>query len=149
MGVVLWTKTGKGRRIDKIAGSPAGNGYLYVCIHGSKYPVHRLAWFLVNNEWPEEIDHIDGNPLNNKIANLRKATRSQNMMNRRVVGNSKTGISGVSFSNTRKKWVAHIGINGKLRFLGYFTDIRKAAEARLCAERDLFGVFSKNHTQSL
>lgn len=93
-----------------LAGSKTGQasdsgGYLHVGIDGGCYRNQRLAWFYVNGEWPEtHVDHINGNKLDNRIANLRIATRSQNCMNskRRIDGKSK--YRGVSIHKQSGRW---------------------------------------------
>lgn len=71
----------------KIVGSSDGKGYLTVNINKRRYRVHRIIWAMHNNRWPEdEIDHIDRNKSNNKIENLREASRSINSLNRRKNG---------------------------------------------------------------
>jgi len=88
---------------------------------------HRLAWFLVYGRNPKgEIDHINGNPSDNRICNLRECTRSQNVMNTRR-GN------GVCWHKTKKKWQALVKSGGKSHFLGHF-DTREEAEEFLRAD---------------
>lgn len=76
-----------------------------------------------------EIDHIDGNRLNNQKSNLRFATSSQNKINRGARKDNCSGYKGVSWHKQRNRWTARIMVNGKYKHLGLFTDILEAAKA--------------------
>lgn len=88
----------------------------------------------------EQVDHIDGNPLNNRRANLRPATRAQNTRNRRA--RSASGFKGVYRDKQRRKWRAAIRHNDRLRHLGMYTSRIEAARAYDDAARDLFGPYA-------
>jgi hypothetical protein len=107
-----------------------------------RYLAHRLAWLYVHGEWPAgEIDHVNGDPLDNRIVNLRPATRSQQMLNRRVMNTS--GYKGVSYWEARGKWRAQIRFNGRNKTLGYFLTVEEAAEAYLFAALEHHGDFAR------
>lgn len=91
----------------------------------------------------EGSDHIDGNGLNNQRENLRPATRSQNMFNRRLNKNSDSGFKGVNRRKDRNKWVAYIKVNGKQQHLGYFDTAEEAGRAYDVAARELHGKFAR------
>lgn len=141
-GVFSWRNSGRGRRPQR-AGTSESSGYERITICGEKHYSHRLAWFVVTGEWAIEIDHVDGDGMNNKISNLRKATRVQNMRNRGIAKNSKSGITGVSFNNEKKMWCSYIQLNGKTRHLGFFKEKSHAATARRAAEKESFGAFCR------
>ena len=109
---------------------------IYVDSQG--YRAHRLAWFFVHGEWPSgDVDHIDGNPLNNAIANLRCVNRSVNMENqRRARADSKLGILGVS-QRSENSFRATIYVRGTAHRLGNFTNAEEAHQAYLTAKRQL------------
>lgn len=88
-----------------------------------------LARFLLNSPDNMEIDHIDGNRLNNQKSNLRLATSSQNKINRGPRSDNQSGYKGVSWHSQRKKWTARIMINGKYTHLGLFQNIIEAARS--------------------
>lgn len=94
-------------------------------------------------ECPEgmEVDHINGDKLDNRRSNLRLCTRRQNSRNKRVA-RSKSGHLGVYWSNQNKKWNAQIGPNGKSISLGFFDDMQDAIKARKTAELKHFGEFA-------
>jgi len=135
-------KTGvfKRRKATAVRGNVVGyarpDGYYCVGIDRKKYLAHRLAWFYVFGVWPEhEIDHIDQNKLNNRIANLRDATPSMNQHNRGIPSRNSTGYQGVSFEARTCKWVAQIVAQRKHYFLGRFNSPAAAHEAYLAAKR--------------
>lgn len=102
----LYNKKGK-RLITKTT-----LGYNVVKIQGKLFYAHRIIFFLETGEEPEHIDHIDRNPLNNHISNLRAVSKSQNNQNKpKSYGGSK--YKGVSWCQERKKWVAQLMKNGK------------------------------------
>ena len=72
---------GRFGQVGRKLGATNKRGYVAICIDGKTYYAHRLAWFYVHNEWPDEIDHINRNKSDNRIRNLRVCTRSENMLN--------------------------------------------------------------------
>jgi hypothetical protein len=89
-----------------------------------------------------EVDHINGNPLDNRRTNLRLASRSQNARNRRRAANNTRGVPGVRWHRQRGKWNARIKLLGKEHSLGMFEHFDMAVQARKNAERQLFGEFA-------
>ena len=110
-----------------------------VSIQISKKPycAHRLAWLYAFGKFPENfIDHIDGNPFNNKINNLRECTDAQNAQNKRKPpSNSSTGFLGVC--SRKYGFHAHIQKNGKHIFIGSFKTPEEAHQAYLAKKREL------------
>lgn len=99
-----------GRFAGTVAGSKVG-GRVVVIIHGRHLKAHRIIWKMVHGDEPNEIDHIDGDPLNNRIGNLRPATREQNMRN--VRGRAVSGVKGVCFHPRSGLWRARVRVGGK------------------------------------
>jgi len=129
-GKLFWKiNTGKAL-IGDIAGTKAKNNRIYVSVNGKKLLAHRIIWFFHNGECPQFLDHIDGNPLNNCIENLRPATKSQNAMNRKVRSDNLTGVKGIMKKG--KKFGASIYLNDKPVYLGTFetAELAKAAYAQ-------------------
>ena len=113
-------------RNGKIAGSVSKRGYRCIGIDLKIYKAHRLVFLYHHGYLPKQIDHIDKNPDNNLIENLRPATNSQNCMNRGVMKNNTSGSKGVFWRKESKKWRVAIRLNNKLRFFGTFEDIELA-----------------------
>lgn len=104
-------------------------GYLYVYINNKNYRVHRIIFMMHHGYVPNLIDHIDGDKLNNKIENLRQATKSENYYNSKIRKDNSSGVNGVCFDKVRKKWCACAVINGKKKYIGRFADIESAKNA--------------------
>jgi hypothetical protein len=121
------------------------NGYLYVKVHGRNYLVHRVVMLMCYGFYGEglEVDHINHVRDDNRLANLRFVTRTENMRNRSVSGKNTSGVMGVCFSKARKKYMAQIRVDGENIFLGRFETLEEAAAAR--AEANLKYKFNNNH----
>lgn len=139
-GVLSWKRTGKGRKIGRVAGSPDRHGYLQTRIDGKAYFNHRLAWAITHGSFPAEvIDHIDGNKLNNALNNLRDVTRRVNQENQRraPVSNRSTGLLGATLHVKTGKFMAKIQVMRKQIYLGLFETAEGAHEAYLSAKRQI------------
>ncbi|QCQ65314.1 HNH endonuclease [Shewanella phage X14] len=136
---------------DKIAGSINYFGtkkYISIKPLGEYHLAHRLAWLYMTGSFPkEQIDHVDGNGLNNAFANLRSVTQKENAKNLRMYKNNTSGFTGVAWRKKIKKWQANIRVNKKNIYLGVFHDLADAIKARKEAEFK-YG-FHKNHGGSL
>ncbi|ELY6369735.1 DUF1133 family protein [Cronobacter sakazakii] len=107
----------------------ANNGYIFVSWRGKKYAAHRLAWFYYHGKWPkEDIDHINGNPSDNSIRNLREATRAQNSHNRRLGKNNTSGLRCVAKNRVNGKYSVRIWRFGQCFSLGEYADKVEAAK---------------------
>lgn len=121
-----------------------GHGRLIGSIFNSKYQAHRVAWAIHYGAWPElEIDHIDMNPKNNKISNLRMATSQENKRNGTSRSKSTSKYRGVSLNRKTGLWVANITISQKQKFLGRFACEIEAAVAYDQKAADVFGDFAR------
>ena len=112
--------------LGREAGRVNSKGYYQVTCTGKRYENHRVIYFLHHGDCPECVDHIDGNPLNNNIANLRAATLSQNQFNRKLNKNSQSGVKGICWAAHANKWKAEITKNYKVYHVGYFKNLEDA-----------------------
>ncbi len=141
--------TGIGKNwVGKEAGCVSVLGYRKIGITGyGQFQAHRLAWVHIHGSIPNdmEIDHIDGNPRNNALTNLRLATSSQQKMNRGVQTNSQSGLKGAYYHaiHKGKKWRSQIKVGPKLIFLGYYHTPDEAHQAYVKACLEYHGEFAR------
>lgn len=119
------------------------SGHLSGRLLGNTYSAHRIIWLMHSGYWPENIDHIDGNPQNNLLNNLREVNHQENCKNQKRPKNNTSGVQGVSWFAPTNKWKAYIRVGGKLKHLGYFSSLEEAAKVRKQAEKD--ESFHENH----
>lgn len=105
----------------------------------------KLHRFLKNPKKHEYIDHINGNRLDNRKSNLRICTQQQNNMNRKIMKNNTSGVTGVHWDKRINKWVSRIWYKNKEIFLGNYNNIEDATRARMKAEIKYFGKYSRNY----
>ncbi len=142
-GVFRWKAKPAGNvAVGSVAGTTNNKGYRYISVDSRRYRAHRLAWLYVHGKWPaDQIDHIDGKRGNNRIANLREATNTQNQQNRGVSKSNTSGFKGVVWNKQTRKWQATIRIWGRQIFLGSFDTIERAAAAYSAAAARHHGEF--------
>lgn len=142
-GLFTWRVCRKGNiKIGDVAGYRAADGRLTITINSTRYLAYRLAWLYVHGRWPDKnIDHIDGNPSNDKFDNLREANASQNAQNLSSTKRNKHGFVGVSWDGHRNKWCAQIVVNRKNIRLGRFCT-PELAHAAYCAAKAKLHTFN-------
>lgn len=130
-GLFTWlVSTAKRVKIGDIAGSKNNKGYIHISINNKKYSAHRLAWLYEHGSFPtKQIDHINGVKDDNRLCNLREATRNQNLRNRGKLANNKSGFKGVRFHKEGNKWEAQSTFNSKVTYLGLFDTPELASQA--------------------
>ncbi|WP_367027525.1 HNH endonuclease [Methylococcus sp. ANG] len=137
-GLFTWACVRGGRRPGDPAGRVDGRGYLQISVDGRRYRAHRLARLSIHGIWPaDDIDHIDGDRLNNRLTNLRTCTRAENMQNVASSRRRGTGLPGTTYNHRTQKWQAQISSGGRKHHLGYFVDVKDAHEAYLRAKAAL------------
>ncbi len=117
----------------------------YIKCNNSPYngiTLHRIIIQRMRLDRTNDIDHIDGNRLNNQRGNLRLATRSQNAANSKVPSNNTSGSKGVAWNEATHSWRAHIKVHEKLIYLGLFDTVKAAAFAYKIAAKRYFGEFA-------
>lgn len=140
--VINWNKKHAGRE----AGRTTRSGYREVNINNNFYMVHRLIWLHATGEWPKnEIDHINVNKLDNRLINLREATRTQNTYNRIIKKGNNTGFRGVRFRDDvkKKQFAVCIGFKGRTINLGYYKTAEEAHEVYKKAVKKYHGEFGR------
>lgn len=137
------TRNGRAKK-GAIAGTINGKGAIQIRINGKIYFAHRLAWFWFYGSWPKnKIDHIDGNPANNSIKNLREATVSQNNCNRKPNAKKAVASKGVYLYKGGPKYGAQIKVNRVHHWLGLFDTEEEASKAYQRAAKKLHGEFAR------
>lgn len=121
------------------------DGCLNVSVNGRLYPVHRVVMLMCYGFYGEglEVDHINHVRNDNRLFNLRFATRSENRKNQSVSSKNTSGVTGVYFSKSKKKYIAQIKVNRETIYLGIFDTLEGATEARRQADRKY--KFNNNH----
>ena len=143
-GIFRWRRNA-GRHGRYPAGSVAGylhthSRYWIICIGQDEYRAHRVAWLYVHSEWPKGLlDHRDLDRSNNRIGNLREATRSQNSANRSRQRNNTSGFKGVRFDKSNDRWVAVVA----KKKIGYFRTFEEAKAACIARAGKQFGEFAR------
>jgi hypothetical protein len=124
----------------RISASGYVERYMWHSGKRAKVIMHRLVAMT-----PHDLitDHINGNKLDNRVANLRWCTQSENKMNRSLYKKNKTGCAGVGWHKETRKWRAYIRSNNKQIELGLFDDFAKAVIVRNEAAIKYHGQFAR------
>jgi hypothetical protein len=140
-GIFTWLRQNRNTKVGQIAG---GNGHaagFFIKIDYIRYHAHRLAWFYMMGQWPSlYIDHVNGNPRDNRWTNLRLATWEQNRFNARRTGRW-TNLKGVHKHG--KKWQAAIRASHRYYYLGCFDTPEEAHAAYASKARKEHGDFMR------
>lgn len=122
------------------------HGYMRARIFTQFLKAHRVAWAITHGEWPDHIDHINGDRADNRLCNLRSVTKAENAKNLRMNAKNKSGVTGVYWAKVGH-WRASIRVNGKTHILKSTSSFEEAVKARKAAEIK-FG-FHPNHGKLL
>lgn len=136
--LIRLVSTNNRNKIGDSAGCTRSDSYRVIRINKIQYLEHRIIWMYMYGKFPENaIDHIDGNPSNNKILNLREATNTQNSRSRNV-RKAKSGYRGIAISKGGKFQVTVAG-----KYLGTFLT---SDEANLVAEKYAKNIFGESYS---
>lgn len=128
----------------EVAGRATLRRYRKICIQGRQIAFHRFVWAFHKGVWPSDhIDHINGDPSDNRLENLRVISHSLNMRNRKIDKRNKSGFTGVWLHRDGVRWRATIKVGDNAIHLGLFSTKMDAVEARKEAEAQLG--FHPNH----
>jgi hypothetical protein len=141
-GVFTWrVNRGKVRAGDP-TGCPDTYGYLVIGVDRALHRSHRLAVLYMTGAWPtSDVDHINGDPQDNRWANLRSASRTENNFNTGLRCNNKSGRRGVHWNPLLGKWRAGGRLRGKTVHLGCFDSLDEAAAVAETWRRENHGAF--------
>jgi hypothetical protein len=148
-GKLFWLPRGYGKFDKQFSGNEAGHfdkksQRIMIRWEGKLILAHRAIWVFHNGEIPEgmEIDHINGNPSDNRIENLRLCTRSQNTMNTKINCKNKTGVKGIIWNKLNKNWRGRLNCDKKVIEIGSFQCFGKARSAVMQARNEYHKEFA-------
>jgi hypothetical protein len=137
------TSLSNNTKVGGVVGTAATKGYSVCVIKHHRYMLHNLAWLFVYGQFPtpskESINHINGNRSDNRIANLRLFTHAQRTANARKRANTTSKLKGVTVRKGR--FIAQIGIKGRIMYLGSYGTEEEAHAAYMAAAKEEFGAF--------
>lgn len=149
-GNLIWRTNRGPARAGYIAGGMGGDGYIKICLDRQRYQAHRVIWLMATGEWPPyDIDHKDLDRSNNRLSNLRPATRTQNRLNTRRPEANTSGFKGVCWDARRSVWRARIKLERREITLGSFASAEVAAAAYARAAELLAGEFARHDGATL
>jgi len=144
-GEIYW-RVLKGRRTSGPVGCINSRGYktVRVILNGRVHclTAHRIIFAMSNNFWPDQVDHINGDRADNRIENLRKASCSQNCVNRNYIYSNKNKYRGYTYRESRGIYEVYVTTNNKNKYIGSYLTEEEAALAYNHAVRDIHGDFS-------
>jgi hypothetical protein len=132
---------------NAIAGQKVGTDckhYVRVTINKKPYKLHRLIFMMNYGYLPSIIDHIDGNPHNNNIENLRPATAQENNRNKKANINTVSKCKNVTWHKKLKKWQVGLKISNEFKYIGIFDDLELADLVAHEARNKYFKQFARH-----
>lgn len=131
-GEFFWAVNRRRARAGNLAGNVESTGYWHIMIDYKAYLAHRLVWLYVHGQLPtQQIDHINGDKLDNRLCNLRLTSQRQNMQNRKEHRQGR--LVGALFCKRQCKWISRISVDGRRLRLGSFSTEQEAHAAYLQA----------------
>ena len=132
------TRTANSVQVGDVAGSKNSDGYIQISIDSKPHMAHRLVWIWHGKELPQFINHINRDKVDNRIENLRPATRSENMHNKDTSKRSASGHRGVMWYAPTKEWLARLMVDGQSYDLGKYPTAKEASEAYEQTKQEFF-----------
>lgn len=143
-GELRWRKKiAKKIVVGSIAGRVRDDGYRGIQIMGKRFLAHRIVFAMINGKCIGEIDHINGETLDNRPSNLRVATRSQQNMNKPLAMHNKWGLAGICFHKKSGLYQSKIKANGRKISLGYYSTPEEAHKAYLAGVEKYHGEYRR------
>lgn len=142
-GQLIRKKSQGNRTSGTLLGCSQKNGYVIGMINKKFFYLHRLIYLWHHGYMPKTVDHIDGNPGNNKIENLRACTQSQNLCNKTKQINNSSGHKNVYWANHHQRWIATVNYKGKKHTFGSFKNLEDAVLAAQVGREKIHGQFAK------
>lgn len=142
----LYWKSDRNAQIKagNLAGSISVHGYVVVSLKGRSYLAHRLIWVMHGNDPAETVDHINRDRSDNRIENLRSASKGQQLLNTGLRSDNKSGIKGVSWHKPTGTWRGQVWHQGKAYSAGYFHLKEECADAVKALRERLHGEFARH-----
>ena len=133
-------------KVGEVAGTlKATKDYYVIGLDGKRYQAHRVVFMYHHGFLPEFVDHKNGNGLDNRIENLRVATKSENCRNRTLHRNNQSGFKNVAWVKSNNAWSVSLSVNGKKKHIGFFKDIEFADLVAQEARNLYHGEFANHH----
>lgn len=139
-----WNMNHAGKAAFRVSDS---QGYWSGSLFGVRVCAHRVIVAMATGQWPDAVDHINGDRQDNRLANLRAVSRAENAKNSAKPRSNTSGHIGVGWRQDLGRWRATIGVNGKARHLGTFESLEDAIAARAAADEE--HGFHPNHGRDL
>jgi hypothetical protein len=141
-GRLFWNHSRGNVKAGSLIDYRDNRGHIRVRIFDRLFRAHHVIWFLHYGKWPSLIDHINGDPADNRIENLRECTQQENTRNRSSQPSSRCSYKGVSYHTRGRKWVAQIKSGNVRKHLGLFAEIEDAATAYNFAAAEMHGQYA-------
>ena len=123
-----WLSQWAGREVGTVSSSREGKAvYIIVHVNGVRTTLHRILYIIYHGEYPEVVDHLDGDTLNNAISNLMGKTKAENSRNCKLYSSNTSGLSGVHYVKRWSKWKAQ----KPKGYIGYYDNLLDACCARI------------------
>jgi hypothetical protein len=143
-GQLFWKVNTKARKAGDLAGCPNNQGYWRVGVKNKQYRIHRVIWVMHGNKPVDVLDHIDGDPSNNRIENLRAANHSTNLFNTKTQARNSHGVKGLRWRSSRKSWIGVVRYREKQFYTASFQDKAECIAALRALRESLHGEYARH-----